>query len=581
MKTLIQTTFSSSILILVILIIHKIFLHKLPKKAFLILWDIVVINLFIPFSIKSQFSIYTFIDSIYKATELKKVDKNSEVLLNLITNSSNIPVQINNNSLLSSVSPIFIIWFAGFIICALGFIFIHLHCRKEYKLSIPIENEFILNWHQSHLIKRSFKIRKLDKISTPLTYGILKPVILLPKIIEYKNTYQIEYILTHELIHIKHFDTLRKWLFATALCIHWFNPFIWLMYKLANLDIEFSCDETVISTFGESNKSFYALTLIDMEEQRNKLSPICNSFNKNPTKERIEAIMKLKKLTTKSLLLSIILISGTLTVFATSKSNSNNKESKIYTVKEESDLEPVKNKEPYVKYDKFGTPSDDRKAEYEKYGIHFDEAENMFYNGVPVHYFWDGSLVDSGIGTHYEYLNEDGKVNLHTIRKPIFLGENNGFDPFGDLTEIVEFNENDNNRYTTIYYNILQGKTVNEYYSAAIHDTPSTSNNKKTSVPTHIDDTIGQDYLIETYSVYNKYGLIYNRDKGRLYYNGKLVRHFEDLLKTGPSSYSRFLSSTNKDGEVDVHAIFDDNGELIGIEPFSKEEFDARTIELQ
>ena len=86
----------------------------------------------------------------------------------------------------------------------------------------------------------------------------------------------------------------QKILFAAVLCIHWFNPLVWVMYVLANRDIELSCDAWVIRMMGEKNRSSYALMLIKMEEKRSGMSALYSHFGKNAISERIEAIMKFK-----------------------------------------------------------------------------------------------------------------------------------------------------------------------------------------------------------------------------------------------------------------------------------------------
>lgn len=113
---------------------------------------------------------------------------------------------------------------------------------------------------------------------------------------------------------------MTKLLFAFTLCAHWFNPFVWVMYVLANRDIELSCDETVVQEFGETMKSAYAMTLIGMEEKKNGITPLCNNFNKNAIEERIICIMKIKKVTRLSIITAIMLVVGTATAFASSAS---------------------------------------------------------------------------------------------------------------------------------------------------------------------------------------------------------------------------------------------------------------------
>src|SRR5699024_8410929 len=98
---------------------------------------------------------------------------------------------------------------------------------------------------------------------------------------DYTDTRRLKYVLTHELIHIKRFDMLAKYVLVAALCIHWFNPLVWVMYILANRDLELSCDEAVVKTFGENEKSSYANTLISLAESRNRWIPLYSNFSKN------------------------------------------------------------------------------------------------------------------------------------------------------------------------------------------------------------------------------------------------------------------------------------------------------------
>lgn len=127
-----------------------------------------------------------------------------------------------------------------------------------------------------------------------------------------------QYVLAHELVHIKRFDIITKVVLAVALCIHWFNPLVWVMYVLANRDIELSCDETVIRQFGENTRAVYAKVLISMEETRSGFTPLCNNFSRNAIEERITAIMKTRKTTVVSLVLAALIVAGTTAVFATS-----------------------------------------------------------------------------------------------------------------------------------------------------------------------------------------------------------------------------------------------------------------------
>jgi beta-lactamase regulating signal transducer with metallopeptidase domain len=74
----------------------------------------------------------------------------------------------------------------------------------------------VSRWLREHPTRRNVQIRQSDKIATPLTYGIWKQVVLLPKTTDWTGEAKLFYILTHEFVHIKRFDILSKWLLATA-----------------------------------------------------------------------------------------------------------------------------------------------------------------------------------------------------------------------------------------------------------------------------------------------------------------------------------------------------------------------------
>ena len=99
---------------------------------------------------------------------------------------------------------------------------------------------------------------------------------------------------------------------------HWFNPLAWLMYVLANRDLELSCDERVMDTLGGGEKASYALALIGMEEARSRCFSPYNHFSRLAIEERIEAIMKYKKASVLTLVLAAALVVGATTVFAAS-----------------------------------------------------------------------------------------------------------------------------------------------------------------------------------------------------------------------------------------------------------------------
>lgn len=317
---LLQMSFFGAVFIIVIVIIRAIAINKLPKKTFLVLWEMALFRLLIPFSIPSMFSVYTLIGNhisipIFWGTETGNVIPAIQQENQFITVQGT--AQFPKNTL-SSASVCFAVWLIGMILVAIFFTISYLHCLKEFQTSLPICNDYAEQWLKKCSLRRPISIRQSDRISAPLTYGIFRPVILMPKKTNWENTKQIQYILTHEYVHIYRFDAIAKLVATIAFCIHWFNPMVWVMYILFNRDIELACDESVVRQFGDTSKSAYARLLIDMEAKQSGLFPFCNSFSKNAIEERIKSIMKIKKatigLTAGSLALVLIII----TLFITS-----------------------------------------------------------------------------------------------------------------------------------------------------------------------------------------------------------------------------------------------------------------------
>ena len=315
--SLLQMSFAGAVMILAIIVIRALAITFLPKKTFLALWGIAVMRLLLPFSLPSVFSVYSLIGNHIPMTAPAKVQQAFEVLPPEISGQmATMPGGISNTA--SPISVWTIIWGIGALVCALVFAIAYWKCRQEFQTSLPVDNDFIKGWLSSHQLKREISIRQSSRFSVPLTYGVLRPVILTPTSTDWENTKALQYVFAHEYVHIRRFDSITKLVLITGLCVHWFNPLVWAMYALANRDIELSCDEAVVRLFGENTKAAYARSLISMEETRSGLTPLCNNFNKNAIEERITAIMKMKKTSVFSLVLALFLVFGVTTAFATS-----------------------------------------------------------------------------------------------------------------------------------------------------------------------------------------------------------------------------------------------------------------------
>lgn len=278
--------------------------RKLPRQTFLLLWGIALFCLFVPISLPPIFG--------GEAISIRlPMGSYAGSAVSVPSGNPAGAAPDSAGAAGSVVSPWAAVWAIGFALCLLWFSIAYLRCWRRFRQAVPAEDEQLAVWLEQHRGRRPIRIYRLDGLEAPLTYGVLRPVILLPEGMDCSDS-QMELILEHELIHIRRFDTLMKLLLGAALCIHWFNPLVWVMYLLANRDMELACDEAVLRRKGEAIRSTYARALIGMEERRSGLLPMGSAFGRNAVEERIGAIMRYKKRTKAAVFLSAAVVAAIL-----------------------------------------------------------------------------------------------------------------------------------------------------------------------------------------------------------------------------------------------------------------------------
>jgi beta-lactamase regulating signal transducer with metallopeptidase domain len=180
------------------------------------------------------------------------------------------------NSLLHTVAP----WLMAAYITVLGIKITTLFLswqqfKKMYKMglqkpSVDLKVFATVTAHQLG-IKKKVQLWLSNTINTPVTFGFLKPIILLPAaLVNQLSLQQAEALIVHELTHIKVNDYLLNWFLSAAEGIFFFNPFVLQLCSHAKLEREKNCDINVLH-FG-SNALLYAETLlVAAKMQREKL----------------------------------------------------------------------------------------------------------------------------------------------------------------------------------------------------------------------------------------------------------------------------------------------------------------------
>lgn len=528
--SLLQMSFLGTVIILLIVVLRAVLINRLPKKTFLILWWIALIRLLVPFSIKSVTSIYSLLQSIYSDINPVRTAQTTTFL----PIHGNMPEIANGLSeamvqRTESISILSVIWLAGLLLCFGFFAVSYIKCYREFRFSLPVENDILEAWKEKHPLKRSLSIRQTETIAAPLSYGVIRPVILMPKNTEWKNIYQLRYVLEHEYVHIRRLDMLTKLIMIAAVCIHWFNPLVWVMYILFNRDLELSCDETVVRRFGMDIKSVYATALISMEEKKSGLTPLCNSFSKNAIEERIRAIMKIKKTSKFAVIISVVLVICVTGGFATSASSL---EKKTETAQENGETTVALN-EVNIREDESLSSSDVEWWTAEEYAKWLDEEKEVLqsmigekaYTGGDGWFVWTQEKVDETIA-----LYED---NLQKIKDGMKLSKSSD-----DAVGITMAYSPEN-----IEYAKQEAETVTE--------------NKDSN-----ENVFSEEQLSE----YAKAGITYQKETGFLMYDGKTIGYFRDEFKPGT-----YTISSKRGGTLRVEVQRENYGTITDVkaEPLS------------
>lgn len=303
-----------SAMILLIIILRSLLKNRLPKSTFKVLWIIAAVRLLVPFfpvreiSVPDKFSSPVTEYIVSEGQELPDVQYTGNTPAN---DRPAADISANKKVPLSKI--IFAVWISGAAVTVSVFAASYFWGIKKYSSARTAYNSEISKIINGFSVRKNVRIMISSRIFSPLTYGIINPIILLPKNITEYDGEQIKYAVSHELMHIKNNDLLWKLLVICALCIHWFNPFVWIMLLLFSRDTELSCDEEVIRN--GADRETYALTLISFKEKSSN-TVFSNSFGKNAISERIGSIMKFKKTTTAAVIAAIAVISCTAAAFA-------------------------------------------------------------------------------------------------------------------------------------------------------------------------------------------------------------------------------------------------------------------------
>ncbi len=291
---IVNMSISASWLVLAVLLLGLI-LRKSPKRVNILLWGIVAVKLICPFSIESAFSLIPSTETISPEIMMDwtpEINTGFTVLneaFNPVITDTFAPQPASSANPLQILIPIAsVIWIAGIALLLIYTLVSYWMLRRKVDTAVLLR----------------YNIYQSEYVTTPFVLGIIKPGIYLPYTMSKED---IIYVVAHEKAHIHRRDHWWKPLGFLLLTIHWFNPLMWLAYKLFSRGIELACDEYVIENLDKEQRADYAQALLACSMNRKMAAACPIAFGEVGVKTRIKSVMNYKKPTFWIILVAVLL----------------------------------------------------------------------------------------------------------------------------------------------------------------------------------------------------------------------------------------------------------------------------------
>lgn len=279
---------------IVFVMLLRLLLKKAPKVISYALWGVVLFRLLCPVSFESGMSLFGLfetptVDATDRTSMVEYIPSNivhteyPEVVLPVPgigdTITEALPKgeeQLRADPLEGSIFIATYVWWGGILVMAIYGFVTWLQLRRRLVTASPLRENIYL----------------ADDIDSPFVMGLIRPKIYLPSELEQREQ---PYIILHEQYHIRRLDHIVKALAFVALCIHWFNPLVWVAFVLSGKDMEMSCDEAVVRKLGTEIRADYTASLLSLATGKRIIAGMPLAFGEGNTKGRIKNLANWKR----------------------------------------------------------------------------------------------------------------------------------------------------------------------------------------------------------------------------------------------------------------------------------------------
>lgn len=297
---------TAALLILILLLIRVAFGRFVPKSVLYLLWGVVLFRLLVPVSIPSELSLFGLLNGSLTKTVpvpagpaiLPEINLPELSTLNSIQAADTYFPLTYKSILLTNIFAVSgWVWLGGaLVILVILFILYYLAAGKLRCAELIRDTDILNTYKDLQLKKDKFpwnacgRLYRSDQVQSPVLVGVFRPRIILPLELDRQA---LQYALRHELAHVQRKDNFWKMVSLLAVCLHWFNPLVWLSFYLADQDREMACDARVLKGLAGEERKQYAEALVGLAA---KQQTVLTAFGGTAVKRRIAGIINYKRM---------------------------------------------------------------------------------------------------------------------------------------------------------------------------------------------------------------------------------------------------------------------------------------------
>lgn len=267
----------------IVVLLVRLLLRRAPKVFSYALWLVVLFRLLCPVTVQAPFSLWGAVEQPAEETAVRLIPAEGRAWLAGTahdtadggSSANTAPAPAEETRRLTAREWAALVWLAGAAVMAGYGVVSLLRLRRRLIGAV---------WYEEN-------VYITHRVPTPFVLGLVRPRIFLPASLTEEER---PYILLHERYHIKRWDHVVKFLYFTALCIHWFDPFVWLAFALAGRDMEMRCDEAVLRQAGENIRADYAASLLRLATGQH-LPSLPLAFGEGDTGGRIRNLLRWRR----------------------------------------------------------------------------------------------------------------------------------------------------------------------------------------------------------------------------------------------------------------------------------------------